>query len=105
MSGFVAGSREPMLTLVEASARTGLPVKTLRTAIRNRHLRARQPRGQRKLYVLVEDLDDWATEEPSAPAHPLPAPSSSPKVRELRRRDPQPGSVDRLAAIEERAAR
>lgn len=103
MSGFVAGSREPLLDLVEAAKRVGLPVKTLRSAIGNGHLRARQPRGQRKLYVLIEDLDEWATVEVKpAPRRPT-APVDPGKVRELRRRQAEPGSVARLDAIEERS--
>lgn len=102
---FVAGSREPLLDLAEASARTGLPVKTLRTAIAGGHLLVRRPPGQRKLYVLVEDLDEWATTDFRPPPRRAPAPAPDPgKVRELRRREAQPGSVERLEAIEERSA-
>lgn len=101
---FVAGSREPLLDLREASARTGLKLKTIRTAIANGNLRARQPAGVRRLYVLIEDLDAWAT-APAPAGEPRPAPAADPgKVRELRRREAQPGSVARLDAIEERSA-
>jgi hypothetical protein len=104
---FVAGSREPMLDLSEASARTGLPAKTIRRAIAGGHLAGRMPRGQRKLYVLVEDLDDWATAEPvpqTSMRRAAPRRSAG-KVEPLRPRDREPGSLARLEEIERRAAR
>lgn len=103
--GFVADSREPMLDLREASSRTGLPVKTIRTAIGRGDLPGRQPRGQRKLYVLVEDLDAWATAEPVVPRRASSAMRERPEnVQTLSSRAREPGSLARLEEIERRAA-
>lgn len=91
------------LSVADAAIAAGVSEKTIRRAYRGGDLAHVRPGGRRRVVILEDELETWLQS-----AHPIAVPALAAGSRlalaatsSPRRRD-EPGSVDRLKAIEAR---
>jgi excisionase family DNA binding protein len=106
----MVGLQTDRLSVEAAAADAGVSVDTIRRAYRSGALRAFRPGGTRRIVILRDDLQAWASSDEHLvarrPAAQLRAPAVEPvvmsrrAVRQRSRPGAAAGSVERLCEIE-----
>jgi excisionase family DNA binding protein len=104
VSGYVAPVGQRMLSVPAAAQRAGVSVKTIRRAYIAGELVCERPGGRRRVVIPEDRLDEWVRSGRLDVAVGKRPSGVVPAARLAPRSGSEPGSVDRLRAIETRNA-